>query len=343
MPREPFPLGWRQAVLHLEATLRERTGQAPERLDTATITSDYPTRDWIAAGWRISVTFTDGLTRRLDVLVGRHFPTTPVRTALVDHPEAMTWPHVESDGILCLLPNMAEWDPDDPSAVALGLLHRSISLIEELLEGSIVERDFREKIVTYWGYKVHSNGEALLSLVAPAPPSRRVRVRRGKGLEVVGEDQETLTAWLRHRFGNKTPIKTEPAAFLWLDAPPLPADHPETAADLYRMAERIGNDARTILEEVACDEPDEVLTLLGAIGRGGAALIGVKAPNPSDARGGPARPTNRFQLNLDRAIRRSRSFSGASSARSRFCGPRCSARMPIGCTGGAKILARAVC
>ncbi|MFC3692513.1 ThiF family adenylyltransferase [Chenggangzhangella methanolivorans] len=270
--------------------MRERAGQAPERLDATTIGSDYPTRDWIAAGWRISVAFSDGVTRRVDLLAGAHFPTTPVRTALVDHPVAMTWPHVEGDGILCLLPNMAEWDPDDPSAVALGLLHRSISLIEELLEGSIIERDFREEFVTYWGYKVHSKGEALFSLVAPAPPSRQVQVWRGKGLELVGEDQESLVAWIRHRFGDKTPVKTEAAAFLWLETPPLPCDYPETAADLHLLAERIGKDAKAVLEEVAGHEPDEVLTLLGAIGRGGAALIGVKAPNPKRRNGRPRAP-----------------------------------------------------
>ncbi|WP_210249596.1 ThiF family adenylyltransferase [Methylobacterium oryzihabitans] len=270
--------------------MRERAGQVPERLDAATIASDYPTRDWIAAGWRISVAFSDGVTRRLDLLAGRHFPTTPVRTALVDHPEAMTWPHVESDGVLCLLPNTAEWDPDHPSAVALGLLHRSITLIEELLEGGIIERDFREEFVTYWGYKAHSEGKTLFSLIAPTPPSRLVRVWRSKGLEVIGEDQESLAAWVYHRFGDKTPVNTEAAAFLWLDTPPLPADYPETAADLHRMAERIGEDAKTALEEVAGHEPDEVLTLLGAIGRGGAALIGVKAPNPKRRKSRPCAP-----------------------------------------------------
>jgi molybdopterin/thiamine biosynthesis adenylyltransferase len=290
MPSEAFPLGWRHAALRLEATLRERAGQVPERLDAATIASDYPTRDWIAAGWRINVAFSDGVTRRLDLLAGKHFPTTPVRTALVDHPEAMTWPHVESDGVLCLLPNAAEWDPDHPSAVALGLLHRSITLIEELLEGGIVERDFREEFVTYWGYKAHSKGNTLFSLITPTPPSRPVRVWRGKGLEVIGEDQESLARWVHHRFGDKTPVKTEAAAFLWLDTPPRPADYPETAADLYQMAERIGEDAKAALQEVAGHEPDQVLTLLGAIGRGGAALIGVKAPNPKRRKGRPRVP-----------------------------------------------------
>lgn len=290
MPEDVFPLAGRQAALQLEATLRERAGQAPERLDRATIASDYPGRDWIAAAWRIRVVFSDGVIRRFDLVAGSQFPTTPIRTALVDHPEPMTWPHVESDGILCLLPNMAEWDPDDPSEVAMDLLNRSVRLVEELVEGSIVERDFREEFVTYWGYRVHSQGENLFSLIAPEPPSRVVRVWRGKGLEVVGEYQDELARWVRRRFGDKTPVKTEAAAFLWLDAPLLPAEYPETAADLYRLAERIGDEARMVLEQAAKGEPDEVLAMLGAIGRGGAATIGMKAVNPKRRKGRPRAP-----------------------------------------------------
>ena len=192
MPSAGLSLDWQRAALLLEATLRERVGQVPERLDRSTISSDYPGRDWIVAAWRISVVFSDGVTRRIDLVAGAQFPATPVRTALVDHPEPMTWPHVEGDGILCLLPNLAEWDPDDPSEVAMNLLNRSVRLVEELLEGSIVERDFREEFVTYWGYRVHSQGENLFSLVAPEPPSRMVRVWRGKGLEVAGEDDDAI-------------------------------------------------------------------------------------------------------------------------------------------------------
>jgi hypothetical protein len=67
MPENLLPLGWRQAALRLEATLRERAGQTPERVDRATIAADYPARDWIVAAWRFSVVFSDGVTRRIDV------------------------------------------------------------------------------------------------------------------------------------------------------------------------------------------------------------------------------------------------------------------------------------
>ena len=183
--RAALPVHWRQAALQLEARLRERTEQAPERLDAGVMESCYPRRPYVA-GWRVGVNFSDGVMRRIDVVATTGFPSVPVRTALLDHPPFMTWPHVESDGILCLLPNMAECDPDDPYAVAEDLLGRSVRLVEELIEGSIVERDFREEFLTYWAYKSHEDGTRFFSLLRPAPPSRVVQVWRGRGLEIVG-------------------------------------------------------------------------------------------------------------------------------------------------------------
>ena len=239
----------------------------------------YPRRQYVA-GWRIGVTFSDGIVRHIDLVATLGFPSVPVRTALVEHPPFMTWPHVESDGILCLLPNMAECDPDDPCAVAENLLGRSVKLIEELLEGSIIERDFREEFLTYWAYKSHEDGTRFFSLLTPQPPSRVVRVWRDDGLEIVGEDEKTLMRWVRRRFGTQVRAATEEAAFIWLSKPLLPVDYPETASDLRALAVGAGKDAAYALGQAAVGEPDQVVALLGARGRGGSGLIAVKIPNP---------------------------------------------------------------
>ena len=274
-----LPLRWRQAALQLEARLRERTNLAPVRLDAVVMNSCYPCRPYVA-GWRVGVDFSDGVMRRIDVLATAGFPNIPVRTALVDHPPFMTWPHVESDGVLCLLPNMAECDPDDPYTVAENLLGRSVRLVEELIEGLIVERDFREEFLTYWAYKTHQDGTGLFGLLKPAPPSRVVRVWRGNGLEVVGEDARTLAQWVRRRFGDKVNAASEEAAFIWLPKPPLPVEYPETASDLHVLAAAAGQDAAAVLGQTALRQPDYVVALLGALGRGGPGLIAVKVPNP---------------------------------------------------------------
>lgn len=291
MPKTRLPLGWRQAALQLEARLRERTEQAPERLDVWAIKGCYPRRPYVA-GWRVGVNFSDGVMRRIDVVATTGFPFVPVRTALVDHPPFMTWPHVESDGILCLLPNMAECDPDDPYAVAENLLWRSVRLVEELIEGSIVERDFREEFLTYWAYKRHQDGTRLFSLLAPAPPSRVVRVWSGRGLEIVGEDATTLARWVRHRFGAEVDATTADAALIWLSQPPLPVEYPETASDLHALAVDAGDDAVAALNQAAMGEPDHVVAMLGALGRGGPGLIAAKVPNPKHLRSRPRSVTD---------------------------------------------------
>ena len=279
MRETTLPLSWRRAALQLEARLRERTGQVPERLDARATARCYRRRPYVA-GWRVGVTFRDEEVRRFDVVATSGFPSAPVRTALVDHPPFLTWPHVESDGILCLLPNMAECDPDDPCAVAENLLNRSVRLVEELLEGTIVERDFREEFLTYWAYKAHADGSHLFSLLTPAPPSRVVRVWRGKGLEIVGDDAETLARWVRRRFGADVDATTEEAAFIWLRTPPLPVDYPNSASDLRSLAVAAGDGAVAALEQVAIREPNNLVATIGATGRGGPGLIAVRVPNP---------------------------------------------------------------
>ena len=291
LPETALPLRWRQAALQLEARLRKRTDQAPERLDAWVIESCYPRRRYVA-GWRVGVTFSDDVMRRIDVVATAGFPSVPVRTALVDHPAFMTWPHVESDGILCLLPNMAECDPDDPYTVAENLLRRSVRLVEELLEGTIIERDFREEFLTYWAYKSHQDGTRFFSLLTPAPPSRVVRVWRGNGLEVVGEDARTLAKWVRRRFGAEVNTTTEAAALIWLPKPPLPVEYPETASDLHALAVTAGQDAAAAFGQATIGEPDHVVAMLGALGRGGPGLIAVKVPNPKFLRSGPRSVTD---------------------------------------------------
>ena len=286
-----FPLEWKLAALQLETRLREQTGQAPVRLTSQLVDCRYPGRPYVA-GWRVGVTFSDGAVRGIDILASEFFPSIPVRTALVKPPLFMTWPHVESDGTLCLLPNMAECDPDDPCAVAENLLNRSVQLVEELIEGKIVEQVFREEFLTYWAYKSHDKGDNLFSLLAPKPPSRVVRVWRHKGLEVVGENEEALAQWVRRRFGAKEKTTTEVAAFIWLTSPFLPVEYPSTAAELRKRVAAAGDDAAAVLDQAAVGELDSLVVILGANGRYGPGLISVKASNPKFTVSRGHAPTN---------------------------------------------------
>lgn len=182
---------------------------------------------------------------------------------------------------------MSEVDPDDPTSVAENLLIRSVRLIEELLQGDIVERDFKEEFLTYWTYKTHFDGSRLFSLIRPAPPSRSVCVWKGEGITVVGENEEALLAWVARRYGESTAGKITQGAFLWMETPPLPAQYPDAAADLYSLAAELGPDSVEALEYAARQIPEEIVTVIGAEGRGGAGLVAVRVLNPKFARSRP--------------------------------------------------------
>lgn len=266
--------GFEKAVLKLEARLREELPCPVRKLTVDEIKTVYRQRNF-ARGWRLAMSCSDGVTRELDLLIAPSFPLGYPRTALVDGPGQLVWPHVEHDGILCLLPIMAEVDADDPGAVAINLISRSARLIEELLKGEIIEKDFREEFLTYWFY-AHDAKVQITSLLNPVGPSREVRMWRDGDLTIVGETAAELEKWLSRRFGKPRGSKkyhTEPAAFLWLPEPLLPSQYPAMGRDLIAIAQDAADGAEGVLEKLATKTQKDVLVVMGAMGRGGTGLI----------------------------------------------------------------------
>lgn len=307
------------AVRLVDERLAADLGIVPERLDAGRLRAAYPRRAFVD-GWRIPVDCSDGQTRRIDLLIGSAFPAAYPRTALVDRPNNLEWPHVEGDGVMCLLPIHAEVDAGDPAAVAVNLLARSARLIEELLAGDIVERDFREEFLTYWFYGSDVGAPKVRSLLRPGGPSRMVRVWRDRGgAMTVAEDAATLERWLANLSGSPHARKTcrhEPAALVWLPTPPVPADYPIIGADVVTLAATAGPGASGIVEELAAATVDNALVVFGAEGRGGAGLIAVEttvAHRRSGARGGTEHPlTQGFRAApLPAGVAASRMFSAA--------------------------------
>lgn len=294
MVNSNFSVQCRRAVLDLEKHLRERTQQVPVRLNAKQIKEYSPRRSYIA-GWRISITFSDEIIRDIDVLATEYFPAEQVRIALCDRSRFLIWPHVEEDGTLCLLPEIAEYDPDDPCAVAENLLNRAIQLVEELVDGNIIEQDFREEFLTYWGLKSHHNGSSIISILTPEPTSRHVRIWRGKNFEVVAEDDHSLCTWVRNRFGTSVDLKTEKAALIWLSDPPLPSEYPEFAKDLYSLANTSEQTGQAILSQLVSDEPDCVSVVVGSSCRSGPGLVAVEVTKPQSSRYGSKRSVDSVQ------------------------------------------------
>ncbi|MDZ7872465.1 MAG: hypothetical protein U5N27_04390 [Rhizobium sp.] len=68
-----------------------------------------------------------------------------------------------------------------------------------MLDGEIVERDFKEEFLTYWNYDLN-DPRRIYSLVNPEGPTRGIFVWHGSSFSVVGETEGQLTEWLKNRF-----------------------------------------------------------------------------------------------------------------------------------------------
>lgn len=240
-----------------------------------------------AAGWRMTVTFPDR-PRRVDLLVPPGFPWRAPRVALVDRPEFLTWPHVEQDGVLCLGSDGQEIDPLDPVSVAQRLLGEACRLVEKLVRGECLP-DFQAEFVSYWDHATNHNGKSIVSLILPEPPSRQLRLWRGKAIYVIGDNEASIRAWLVNRYGSVDPkFTTEIAPFFWIGAPPFPDGYPKSATGLRALISDPNELA--MLDEIVAGRPDRISAILGMATANGPALAAVMLTAPEATTHGTLNP-----------------------------------------------------
>lgn len=279
MPETVTPLGrFATATAELKEFLVGLCGSIREL--SALELSAYTARR-VVAGWRIEVRFDDSI-RRFDLLIDDTFPHAPPRVALIDRPPPLTWPHVEDDGVLCLLPGFAEVADDAPVDVTLNVLRAAVELIENCAAGRNQD-DFRAEFLSYWNRMINTNAIEFLSLLEARPPSRLVRLWCGQQFYVLGEDEFTVLSWLRNLFLEikGQPWTTEPALMLWLKQPLHPHEYPQTAAHMRALACHAGG--ADLLESLAARMPEKIVVLLAAPTPHGPCFAGVTVPAPRAA------------------------------------------------------------
>ena len=238
----------------------------------------YPERR-ATLGWRLEVEIADRV-RSLDLLIDRRFPHNPPLIALARRPSRLLWPHIEHDGVLCLLPASAEIVARAPVEVTKSLLYSAVQLIEDSVDGRNQD-DFRAEFLSYWA-GVDPYAAKFCSLVTPQPPNRVVRVWRGQRFYLFSDDKAEALSWLQHRFGEreKEVYLTEQAVLLWLDRPLHPREYPRTAGDVRRLARERTEQGAAILEGLVSKGPEEIAVLFGASTVHGPCFAGVTIPAP---------------------------------------------------------------
>lgn len=229
----------------------------------------------LVAGWRMTIQ-PSTTARQIDVGVDGRFPFSLPHFFLVDRPPFLTWPHIEDDGLLCLLDDTVVMKYNQPEAVIGELLRDAFQLVRNC-EAGTNQNDFRTEFYSYWNRRLSTSAEIIQSLLEPHGGSRLVRVWRGETRSVVGETEDDVLRWLRHKYGDQPQFKsTDSALLLWLKEPLLPSEYPESAADLHRLASTL-EDAQKRLDQFVHIHRSPFYFVIGADSINGPCFAGVRS------------------------------------------------------------------
>jgi hypothetical protein len=211
---------------------------------------------------------------RVDLLVDRRFPVSLPQAFLLDRPPMNTWPHVESDGKLCLWGGGLSLGGLAVEEIAKAALGRACELIDDCASGRNRE-DLRSEAISYWKQALPSSNPVILSLLTPVPPSRLCIACRIDQSVLVADDEESLRRWLRHRYDSKSDqTKTFPAVYAWFGKPMLPAEYPNNVAEWKALLGRYAPAAAVQLGCALGELPDRCAVVISAPSESGPALVG---------------------------------------------------------------------
>ena len=216
-------------------------------------------------GWRVPRIFSDRVRHELHILADGDFPYAPPKVAVEKQPVFLTWPHLESDGVLCILPDEVAASTENPVLVTAYVLGEACQLIEENISGSNVD-DFSLEFLSYWELAADEHTRPVISLIEPQGPGRLIAVWHGNNGRIAAEDGKRLEQWLSRRGANPGKggeYKFHDGVLLWLSDPLLPADYPRTAGDVHALAWKNSPEAVRTLEDLSAQGSEEIDILIG--------------------------------------------------------------------------------
>lgn len=210
-------------------------------LDNDALKKRFPNRRGLVAGWRLPGALPNA-PHDLLVVVDERFPWSLPLVALPDVVNGISYPHVESDGHLCMVP------VGSPFTLPVGLAHvtqlvgDAVTLLEEG-KARKNDNDFYREAQSYWRLVEHSSAEAWL---VERPPSSHCvwtsAIDNASGHFVIASSKDALNSWAKS--GQRRYSGTfEPALVVQLDAPLHPMRYPLTMKDLISMVEEAGASA----------------------------------------------------------------------------------------------------
>lgn len=250
----------------------------------------------VTHGWKLPVTFDGGLKEILYVLLDRDFPFSRPLIG-VDSARFLHWPHVESDGILCALPDSSTFDPFAPVALLDRLLGEAAALVDACQKGELDE-DFRSEFYSYWNRTIPDGQPEIVSVISSFDRSRLVTLWGGKRFYLLADDESQASNWLRKRFSDPgKSFSFDLAGLVVIPRPLLPSEYPKNGSDVHRFL-NADPQATLFVNLLIKSEPNRALIIFAAPTARGPALapVQVSAPNQMNILG-------RKTLRIERGFR----------------------------------------
>lgn len=256
--------------------------------------------------WRIPISV-DRQDFILLLLIDFAFPYSQPKVAIENGPKILDWPHLENNGMLCLLQEEETVNWKQPVSVTRHVLAKACQLIEQSLSGNF-STEFREEFISYWRLACVGGKHTAISLVEPSGPTRKISICQVDKEYFFGENDEELSNWIENRFGKKQNISISKTWLIWRKEPWVPAEYPHKSTDIFDLLMSTDDvDAETILDFMT----NGYLLLVGSPTSNGNCFASVKHIPPKKQKQGPGRsgadPISkgfRKSISLDVVIRR---------------------------------------
>lgn len=147
-----------------------------------------------------------------------------------DADDCIPWPHVESDGLLCLLTTRYEADAGERVIDTLNDAH-------DLFGWSPAKRklEFQREFRSYWQKHATPTARSGISLIAPDGSDRDIVYwQSSKGRIVFADDVESLSAWIRNT-GQEPPRSLPTTRLTWLVDVPAPDQYPTDGGSMFDL------------------------------------------------------------------------------------------------------------
>jgi len=234
-------IGQKDAVSTLGVAVAERW-PGTVALSEGELIARFPKRGFIA-GFRLPLGLIPD--KRLLLMLPAVFPYALPRVGLDPAPPVAAMPHVEQDGVLCLVNGGSFMELPADIRHAEFVVDDAIAVCREAQSGEL-QNDFLDEAHTYWCLELVGGKQFWLALDDYAH-SRLVQARDIGRAVVFAEDEAALAKWCTPNENRRATGDNEHAGIIHVPFPIVPEDYPRNSRDLVALAERAGQSAVDVL------------------------------------------------------------------------------------------------